>query len=547
MKTSTAKLTATAAGIILVLAAAVVFLTWGPGRSQVAWAQLPERLETTSSVAYHITMEMTGMPGMPADKTIIAECDILQSAQHGMYMEMRTEGKIASQMYVSFANEEMITFMSEQKKYLRMTLTPDLIEKAQSQSKDPKQMVSEMIKYGYTEIGHDTIEGVEVVGIEVTDPRASGGVLDEYVGRLWVSAETDLPVLMTMEGTANEGQMAMHGVLDGFRWDVETSPADFAPEIPDDYTLFAEMEIPEPSEEGLINALATFAQTTKGRYPSKLDPMTLARELGEALAKEALDPNNEQGPEKMSETSMAITMGVMYYMQLVQEDRDPAYYGDTVTAEDPDALLLRWRLDDGSYRVIYADLTADTVTADQLAEIEAHQPIRESLNQNRPSLYDEMAELSARADELRAQAAEASALSDRIHVLEPNEGTLIQGLAAFADTADNRYPSELDLTAVIQELAQVFVKKYPDINSEQTQQKLREISSPVTTGTMYYMQLVQEDRDPAYYGETVTANDPDALLLRWRLDDGSYRVIYGDLHADTITADQLATLENQQP
>jgi hypothetical protein len=39
-----------------------------------------------------------------------------------------------------------------------------------------------------------------------------------------------------------------------------------------------------------------------------------------------------------------------------------------------------------------------------------------------------------------------------------------------------------------------------------------------------------------YFGGSVTARDFDKVLMRWRLDDGRYRVIYGDLRAETIDA-----------
>jgi hypothetical protein len=33
------------------------------------------------------------------------------------------------------------------------------------------------------------------------------------------------------------------------------------------------------------------------------------------------------------------------------------------------------------------------------------------------------------------------------------------------------------------------------------------------------------------------------VLLRWRLDEGQYRVIFGDLNARTVTPEELARLE----
>ena len=62
---------------------------------------------------------------------------------------------------------------------------------------------------------------------------------------------------------------------------------------------------------------------------------------------------------------------------------------------------------------------------------------------------------------------------------------------------------------------------------------------------LYFIKnLGQVHKDVAYYGNEVSAQDFDRVLLRWRLEDGRYRVIYGDLRADTVTAGQLAELED---
>ena len=59
--------------------------------------------------------------------------------------------------------------------------------------------------------------------------------------------------------------------------------------------------------------------------------------------------------------------------------------------------------------------------------------------------------------------------------------------------------------------------------------------------------LIQsENLDAAYYGKTVGPGDKDKVLLRWKLDDGKYAVIYGDLHYETVTAEKLRALEGNK-
>ena len=41
----------------------------------------------------------------------------------------------------------------------------------------------------------------------------------------------------------------------------------------------------------------------------------------------------------------------------------------------------------------------------------------------------------------------------------------------------------------------------------------------------------------------MTADDIDAVLMRWKISDGEYRVIFGGLTTENITAEELAELE----
>jgi hypothetical protein len=50
-------------------------------------------------------------------------------------------------------------------------------------------------------------------------------------------------------------------------------------------------------------------------------------------------------------------------------------------------------------------------------------------------------------------------------------------------------------------------------------------------------------KDSAYYGKTVTPKDTDKVLMRWKVSDNEYRVIFGDLRTKTVTAEALAELE----
>jgi hypothetical protein len=63
---------------------------------------------------------------------------------------------------------------------------------------------------------------------------------------------------------------------------------------------------------------------------------------------------------------------------------------------------------------------------------------------------------------------------------------------------------------------------------------------------MGIMTRIQRDNpDAAYYGQDITPKDKDKVLLRWKLDDGKYEVIYGNLRSETVTAERLRELEGK--
>ena len=60
-----------------------------------------------------------------------------------------------------------------------------------------------------------------------------------------------------------------------------------------------------------------------------------------------------------------------------------------------------------------------------------------------------------------------------------------------------------------------------------------------------FNRVLRAKPDAAYYGKTVGPNDKDKVLLRWKLNDTQYRVIFGDLRIEDVTAASLTELEAQ--
>ncbi|MHC4388121.1 MAG: anti-sigma factor family protein, partial [Planctomycetota bacterium] len=144
---------------------------------------------------------------------------------------------------------------------------------------------------------------------------------------------------------------------------------------PGDYRLPAGMDI-TADEQSAIKGLRTFAEISDGRYPSELDLMKTLTEAGEALRISLVsDPNRDPSKpitqEEIMPKLMQIEATVLFYTRLVRDGNEVTYRGGTVTAEFPHAALMYWKISDDKYRVIFADLTAESVTAERLAELEA--------------------------------------------------------------------------------------------------------------------------------------------------------------------------------
>jgi hypothetical protein len=160
----------------------------------------------------------------------------------------------------------------------------------------------------------------------------------------------------------------MEMVYDGFQWDLPLEPARLKPQIPEDYALVAQTKW-EAGKEGeeIIDVLRLFVEFADGRYPASLKTVTVVNALAPALKQKL---SAKPGPELIARL-MKVDMVGMMYTALERDGKDPAYYGDRVSAATPQAVLFRWKIDDNRYRVVFGDLRTEDVSADKLIQLEA--------------------------------------------------------------------------------------------------------------------------------------------------------------------------------
>jgi outer membrane lipoprotein-sorting protein len=385
------RITKLAAAAVIIIAVLISIRQFGSIES-VALADVLQKIEQAQAFIYKMKMNTTGnmQPGMPGGKQQM-EGTVTISTEYGIKMDLNmffemTGQKMRQLMYVLPEEKKMYMIMPEQKQYMQMEFDKSFLARVKKQSNDPREMLKLILNSKYMNIGKSVIDGVEVEGFETTDPAIAGGMMEDVKVTLWVDRKTELPVLEEMHYKINE-QMQMEGELYDFRWDAQVNADEFKPVIPEDYTtiLPGGYKMPSASEEGAIEGLR-FCEQLLGRYPKKIDMMNLMREvmairdvnnpteaalkLKEAISKDMNNLPDEEKARKILEIMRPVQSLSMFYMMLVQDGKEAAYYGEFVGPDDADAVLMRWKISENRYRVIFGDLTAEDVTAEQLEELE---------------------------------------------------------------------------------------------------------------------------------------------------------------------------------
>jgi len=386
-----------AAAAIIIIGISALFL-FNPTESGVALADVYAKVQQAQAFMYKMSMTMTGMQKMMGvengtDDTMEMDMTVTISEQYGMKMENYMtvpgpEGKTQNMTQFAYLLPEekvMISIMPEQKMYQTIEFTDDLLEQTKKQNNDPREMIKQMLGSEYVDLGFSEIDGIKVQGFETTDPAYLMGVGGEVKATLWVDVDTWMPV--KSEIWAKIAGMEMTYKIGHFQWDVPITAADFKYVIPEDYKEQPSMKMPEMNEKAAIEGLQTYAKFF-GQYPEKIDMATIIPSLMKKIKEMTEDPQTEYAKdyvEKMNaleaqdqEAAVRESQNVftpisglaMFHMKLMQEKKDVAYYGDQVTPDDSDSVLMRWEVEGDTYKVIFGDLSVAEMQYDELVQIE---------------------------------------------------------------------------------------------------------------------------------------------------------------------------------
>jgi outer membrane lipoprotein-sorting protein len=387
MKSTMAKL---AVAAVVMLAVVAALSLWTGTNRGVLLADVLAKVEQVQAFTYRMTMHMTGPMQNTALQDVNYEATMLITSEYGMKMDIamtdpNTGRTTAQQIYVLPAEKKIVMLMPHEKKYMRMELDASMFEKVKEQSHDPRTMIKRILAARYEDLGKSVIDGVEVEGFRTTDPAYAGGVMGDVDVTLWVDTKTWLPVRMDMNLKVSE-QIQMQGTLHDFQWEVPVPANEFASMIPADYTPGPGdgIKMPALTEETAVAGLKLWTSFLD-KYPESLNIVTLMQGMQEVQNSEtpaALQfreevkqiQDDEAKAQKIVEFMMPLQTLGGFYATLVQEQKEPAYYGKIVTPGDAGQVLLRWKTGDNEYRVLFGDLHAETVTAERLAELEAALP-----------------------------------------------------------------------------------------------------------------------------------------------------------------------------
>jgi hypothetical protein len=293
--------------------------------------------------------------------------------------------------YISDEKKSCIEIAHTEKKYVREEL--DYYAETQGDQKenwiDPGALLKAIMACKYENLGRSTIDGVEVEVFRTTDPNCRTPVSESRLSnpqvdvKLWVDVKTRLPARFEEFSSSVDERGNTHNqrqVANDFEWDVPVTAAEFEPPpVPDGYAV---LDVPRlKSEKTAIQGLrqcvellgnylerisddagatgTIFLAFEKSKTPAAL---RLKEEIRGLAEKEKLD--------RVSDAGGSIHRLISFYVRLVQDKKDPVYYGKTVTPKDADKVLLRWKLSENKYRVIFGDLHAETVSPEKLAELE---------------------------------------------------------------------------------------------------------------------------------------------------------------------------------
>jgi outer membrane lipoprotein-sorting protein len=215
------------------------------------------------------------------------------------------------------------------------------------------------------ELGAKKINGKSARGFQIEahkiDPDAYSGPVE-----IWIDTDSELPVSIRYEMKTADVLAIMR--MEDFQWNIDLDAKLFEPTPPEGYAEITREPAPLNNQvREITTALKTFAEFSGGHYPRvKMVYGDVTRDELVRMAGVQWPPKPAQLRDEKVGKIYGSMMGFAHINSILRDNPDAAYYGKTVGPNDKDKVLLRWKLDDGKYQVVFGDLHAEIVTAERL-------------------------------------------------------------------------------------------------------------------------------------------------------------------------------------
>jgi hypothetical protein len=370
-----------AAAAVVVIACGIGLSLWRTTGSGIALADVLAHIEQVKAFRYKWSSTTTGEYG---DKPIKDETHVtvLTSQEHGsksISEESDPNGRVSIQEFYWLPQKRTsISIWPQKKKYSRIEFDDAWAERIEKSYNDPRWTLKRILVCKHESLGRSNVDGVELEGFQTTDPNYAMDFGATQVDvKIWVDVKTELPV--RSEDDVVFDRMRVQITTHDYRWDVPVDAAEFDPVIPKDYAPVAGVVVKWPAltEETAIRGLKLCLQLT-GKYPENTDfpyyqwPAFQKSDTPAVmrLKEEVKGLTEDEKANRLVEATLPMRCLSRFYAGLQFDKKDPAYYGKTVTPKDADKVLMRWKVSDTEYRVIFGDLHTQSVTAEKLAELE---------------------------------------------------------------------------------------------------------------------------------------------------------------------------------
>jgi outer membrane lipoprotein-sorting protein len=336
-----------------ILAVTVALYTWSEGP---AFAQIVDHLRSVETIACRVRTSVAGSASSQS------EGKLYFSARHGVRYDVQTEGATGFVFYRP-TNAPATAFNPETK--TRFTVSNSDGGPFGAGRSAPDEWIRRLLAIADEPdrlLGRQKIDGTIAAGFEIAgDKLGSGAVTDTETSRptsvqVWVDAVTWMPVRYVVQASRPEIDAEITIVHDQFQWNEAHDATFFEPPADVDH-VDVNLRIPRSDEDALIGGLRLYADTMD-EYPSVLDSAILTAQVVASLAVKGGVARAPQDPafQRIAQEVLVIHAGCEFYRKLERESREPEYFGIDVKPGDADAVLLRWRLDNGRSRIVYGDL-----------------------------------------------------------------------------------------------------------------------------------------------------------------------------------------------